>query len=136
MTPADRSIMTPAGANAGVKMSRQAERIWELPTERKKMRAISKSGLFLALTLAVSLTGSDVFAKSGGGGGGGGGRGSGGKVQATEARGARPAVAAVSRTRGCSRHAGGCAYKPTPPAYGGTGGPSQGGIDNPHRHPK
>jgi hypothetical protein len=99
------------------------------------MRAISKTGLFVALTIAVSLTGSDVFAKSGGGGGGGG-SGGGGRGQASEARGGHTAAVTVSRSRGCSHHAGDCAYKPTPPAYGGTGSPSQGGVDNPHRHPK
>jgi hypothetical protein len=64
--------------------------------------------------VAVSLMGSHVFGKSAG---------------------AHPAAVAAGK-RGCSYHAGGCVFKPTPPAYGGTGGPSQGGVDNPHRHPK
>ena len=94
------------------------------------MRVISKRGLLVALTVAVSFFGTDAFAK------GGGGNGNGGKGQASQGGTAHPVAVPVSRTRGCSHHAGGCAYKPTPPAYGGTGGPSQGGIDNPHRHPK
>jgi|BarGraIncu00222A_1022003.scaffolds.fasta_scaffold36185_2 hypothetical protein len=97
------------------------------------MTAISKVVSLLAISVALTLSGSHVFAKTGGSNGPGQVKTSGTSASHSGNQAGGPVV---RRPKGCGHHTTGACAFPTPPGATGGGDPINRGPGHPTLHPK